>query len=94
MKLKEIMEAKYYKDHALIQWIKHVFSFASVNSLLQVHVDNADEAIGLISSTYGPPIAIGHDYSEWNINTDSGQLYHLEVRDKAKGCSINLERVL
>jgi hypothetical protein len=91
-----INEAKYYRDHPVVQWIKDVMEFLRVNQLLTVHVKDADEAIKAIGYEYGPPLAIGSDYSEWNIETDvhGGRLYHLEVRDKAQGGSVNLTRVI
>lgn len=89
-------EAKYYRDHPVIQWIKDTMEFLRVNQLLTVHVKDADEAIKAIGFEYGPPLAIGSDYSEWNVETDvhGGRLYHLEVRDKAQGGSVNLTRVI
>lgn len=91
-----INEAKYYRDHPVVQWIKDVMEFLRVNQLLTVHVKDADEAIKAVGYEYGPPLAIGSDYSEWNIETDvhGGRLYHLEVRDKAQGGSVNLTRVI
>jgi hypothetical protein len=94
LKLAQLQEAKYYRDHAIIEWIKRTMEFLRVNQLMQAHVDNIDEAIQVIWREYEGPLAIGSDYSEWNINTDNGKLFHLEVREKAQGGSVNLNRVL
>lgn len=87
-----INEAKYYRDHPVIEWIKRTMEFLRVNQLMQVHVDDVDETIKAIGHEYGAPLAIGSDYSEWNI--EGNRLYHLEVRDKAQGGSVNLQRVI
>jgi hypothetical protein len=93
MKLIDLQEAKYHRDHPLIVWIKEFAKTSKVGDRDTYPLESekqAAQAVELITREFGDRITVPDwPVPEWNFDISGNKVVHLQVDYKNKEVEVH-----